>query len=163
MISVILTSHYKNTSRNQKKKTKYAISMEFHYNTEEHSLFIDNKYSRIFWIASKTSSALFKRLCFRPVPSRISTYRWAALKQTKSSPACSARQRGVDCQSENSRYLPGAVRIGGWGTFLLHIVDGNLRRLDKNLTPKTLHSILKACVVQAGIPPFTSIISAGPS
>jgi site-specific recombinase XerD len=32
---------------------------------------------------------------------------------------------------------------------------GNLRRLDQNLTPKTLHSILKDRVAQAGLPPTT--------
>ncbi|MGD0857330.1 MAG: hypothetical protein ABSA18_16280 [Dehalococcoidia bacterium] len=32
---------------------------------------------------------------------------------------------------------------------------GNLRRLDKNLTPKTLYSTLKDRLVQAGLPPTT--------
>jgi len=32
---------------------------------------------------------------------------------------------------------------------------GNLRRLDKNLTPKTLHSILKDWVARSGLPPTT--------
>jgi site-specific recombinase XerC len=41
------------------------------------------------------------------------------------------------------------------GLFCYISYRGNLRRLDRNLTPKTLHSILKDRVAQAGLPPTT--------
>jgi len=49
-----------------------------------------------------------------------------------------------------------AVRCEAPGAFFCFIsYRGNLRRLDKNLTPKTLHSILKNRVARAG-PPLTT-------
>jgi len=82
------------------------------------------------------------------------------LKQAGSSPACSPRQKDVDCQSENSRHLPSAVQISGQGAFLFHVLQWVLEKTGQESGPKTLHSILNVRVDQAGIPqPQASILA----
>ena len=54
-----------------------------------------------------------------------------------------------------ARYLKDWLSVRGeapGALFCFISYSGNLRRLDKNLTPKTLHSILKDRVAQAGLP-----------
>ena len=70
------------------------------------------------------------------------------------------RQRPVNPKlvGNAARYLKDwlAVRCEAPGAFFCFIsYRGNQRRLDKNLTPKTLHSILKNRVARAG-PPLTT-------
>ena len=67
------------------------------------------------------------------------------------------RQRPVNPKlvGNAARYLKDwlAVRCEAPGAFFCFIsYRGHLRRLDKNLTPKTLHSILKNRVARAGLP-----------
>jgi len=57
-----------------------------------------------------------------------------------------------------ARYLKDwmAVRGNAPGVLFCFIsYHGNLRRLDQNLTPKTLHSILKDRVARTDLPPVT--------
>ena len=55
-----------------------------------------------------------------------------------------------------ARYLKDWLTVRGdapGALFCFISYRGNLRRLDQNLSPKTLHSILKQRVDQAGFPP----------
>ena len=60
--------------------------------------------------------------------------------------------------SNAPRYLKDWLAVRGevlGALFCFISYQGNLRGLDKNLTAKTLHSIFKGKVIQAGLPPTT--------
>ena len=57
-----------------------------------------------------------------------------------------------------ARYLQGWLELRGsapGALFCFISYRGNLKRMDRNLTPKTLHSILKERIDRAGLPPTT--------